>query len=93
MTDPWEGKRFYPDTRWAVETEGDEPPIINLEYLNWIERTFIALQEDADVLLAVAMLAWHPNNCETQLSGDKPCNCGYQKAYDALPKHLQDNLK
>ena len=49
-----------------------------------------ALAETFEALREVARWAYHPDNCHTQMTGNRPCNCGYQKLRDALPDWITE---
>ena len=48
------------------------------------------LTETIEALRDIARWAYHPDSCHTQMTGDRPCNCGYQELRNALPDWLID---
>lgn len=44
-----------------------------------------------EALLNMARWAWHLDNCKTQMTGNRPCNCGYQELRDALPDWITED--
>ena len=46
--------------------------------------------ETIEALRDMARWAYHPDHCHTQMTGDRPCNCGYQELKDALPDWITE---
>ena len=48
------------------------------------------LDTTIEALRNLARSAWHPNSCKSQMTGDRPCSCGYQELRDAVPDWLME---